>query len=223
MVQTQTQVTAFVAGCITIRPCFVDLYTVREVLIDQIYAPVIKHLDQCETIVDVGANIGLASIFLASQFPEARLLAVEPDPETHQALEANLRRLPNPSQIASVAIWSDRSGICRANHSTQQDRISYLEPRSATDADCLRDVLESVTMHDLLSLLEEPRIDLLKIDTEGAEIELFKGAVSWLEMVRCILIEFHGNSRKEADFDRLMVKYGFHIVEDASNIVVARR
>ena len=83
--------------------------------------------------------------------------------------------------------------------------------------------MASVSMRQLLSMLNKPRIDLLKIDVEGAEVELFKRDLGWLDAVRCIALEFHEGSREKTDFDELMKQHGFTIVEDTGNIVVALR
>src|SRR5215204_1702024 len=65
------------------------------------------------------------------------------------------------------------------------------------------------------------RIDLLKVDVEGAEVELFKGNLEWLRAVSCIAIEFHQGSRQTSGFDEIMSRYGFRIFDTGSHTVVA--
>jgi hypothetical protein len=67
------------------------------------------------------------------------------------------------------------------------------------------------------------KVDLLKVDIEGAEVELFKGNVSWLGCVNSIAIEFHGDSRKQCRFDEIMRNYQFQIYDQDSHTVLAVR
>lgn len=65
------------------------------------------------------------------------------------------------------------------------------------------------------------RIDLLKVDIEGAEVQLLQGAGDWLTKVNAIAIEFHGNSRAESGFDQLT--QGFRIADESPHTVLAIR
>ena len=67
------------------------------------------------------------------------------------------------------------------------------------------------------------RIDILKIDIEGAEVQMFRSDLGWLDRVRSILIEFHGNSRAESKFDSIVKHHGFRIREEDWHTVVAVR
>jgi hypothetical protein len=62
-------------------------------------------------------------------------------------------------------------------------------------------------------------VDLLKVDIEGAEVQLLQGDLSWLDHVRVVAIEFHGDSRKESGFDEIMK--GRRIIDDSSHTTLA--
>jgi hypothetical protein len=64
-------------------------------------------------------------------------------------------------------------------------------------------------------------LDILKVDIEGAEVELFKGDVGWLSRVRAIAIEFHDDSREVSGFDRLMRDHGFRVLDSNPHTVLA--
>jgi hypothetical protein len=68
-----------------------------------------------------------------------------------------------------------------------------------------------------------PRVDLLKIDIEGAETELFKHSKEWIESVGAIAIEFHGNNRKASGFDTVMRQRGFFVDDSHEHTTVAIR
>ena len=65
------------------------------------------------------------------------------------------------------------------------------------------------------------RISILKVDIEGAEVELFQGDLEWLTHVGAIAIEFHKNARAHCSFDEIMREYRFSIVADTSHTVIA--
>lgn len=78
-------------------------------------------------------------------------------------------------------------------------------------------------MSDIIERAAFKNIDLLKIDIEGAEMEVFSGRIDWLKSIGAIAIEFHGESRKASDFDQKVSAYGFTISDiDAHTVLVQR-
>jgi methyltransferase FkbM-like protein len=74
---------------------------------------------------------------------------------------------------------------------------------------------------DLVAVSGFTTVDILKVDIEGAEVQLFSGNLDWLERVRALLIEFHDESRQESDFDAIMRRYHFRIREETRHTVLA--
>ena len=68
-----------------------DALTFDEVFVRRVYGPVVEHLRSCRTMIDLGANIGLASAYLSGHF-RARCLCVEPNPDTFRILKMNFCR-----------------------------------------------------------------------------------------------------------------------------------
>ena len=196
------------------------MFTINEVFVWRYYANIVSHLNRCETIIDLGANIGLVSCFVAANYPRVHIIAVDPDVYTHIALEENLARLGMPYQIVKAGIWSSDRGIARLDADAMR---THFLPRAAGDDDRPDQVLPSVTMQQLRKMLPVDRIDLLKVDVEGAETEIFHGDISWLDLVQCMAIEFHNGTRRQVDFDALMAARGFEIVADGPHTVVAVR
>src|SRR5438309_225550 len=77
-------------GEISLRPATNDLFTFDEVFLTQVYGEVKFWLSEAQTVIDLGANIGLASIYFMHHYPGCRVLAVEPDPENYDVLRQNL-------------------------------------------------------------------------------------------------------------------------------------
>src|SRR5438128_464043 len=82
-----------VHGEVSLREVGSDILTFDEVIKRQVYRNILSKLEQCETVIDLGANIGLASLYFAGRYPSCRLFAVEPNPDTYRMLTANLAEL----------------------------------------------------------------------------------------------------------------------------------
>jgi len=61
------------------------------------------------------------------------------------------------------------------------------------------------------------RIDVLKVDIEGAEVQLFSGDTSWLARVGMLMIEFHSDAREQIGFDALIARHGLRILKDSGS------
>jgi FkbM family methyltransferase len=136
-------------------------------------------------VVDAGANIGMATLYFAQTFPDARIVAIEPEPSNFAALRVNCEGLPNVS-LKHAALWPVRAALQLADSRAENWMFSV---RPASDAG---DVVPAITIPEILAESGADRIDLLKLDIEGAERELFSDACEeWLPRVRMIVIELH--------------------------------
>lgn len=211
------------AGNVWLREYGADSWTFGEVVTDQVYCGVIRQVPQARYIVDLGANIGLASRLFAAAYPSCSILAVEPDPDNVGLLRRNLHELMTVGrcQIEQAAVW-DRTALVGlecpdGNGAYNAYRVGSAGPSGPAQ------LVQGFTMGDLLRRCAFPQIDLLKIDVEGAEVEVFRGDLRWLDSVLNIAIEFHHDSRRRSTFDELMDRHGF-VVEDAlKHTVIARR
>lgn len=161
-----------------------DVTTYRSVVLAEEYAADLPFTPR--TIVDLGANIGLAAVWFAKRYPGARIVAVEPDRGNFALLEANTVALPQV-QPACAAIWAEDRVVHMVDPGLGPWGLRVAEP---TEAGPGVDV-EAISMPTLMERFELERIDLLKIDVEGAERRLFDGDVAWLERVGAIAIELH--------------------------------
>jgi FkbM family methyltransferase len=120
--------------------------------------------------------------------------------------------------LLHAALWSSDTPIAPAV-STRAWQQAAFRVRPAAGGE--QSPIAGLTMSSLLREAGRQQIDLVKIDIEGAESELFRGQVAWLESVRALAIEFHGHSREEIGFDQLVQHAGFEIVADTSHTVFA--
>ena len=137
-----------------------------------------------------GANIGMASIYFALTYPEARIIAVEAEASNFAMLIRNVRGYPSIIPVRA-ALWN-RDG-----------EISVIEPDPATGPggkwSCITKEgpgpkVRAVTMQTLMREMGIPAIDIAKMDIEGSEQEVFEDT-SWLTGLRCLMIELHDEYR----------------------------
>jgi FkbM family methyltransferase len=136
-------------------------------------------------IVDAGAYVGYASLSLANQYPNAKVVAIEPEASNFDVLSCNIRPY---EQIRAVnaALWSHQTKV-RIRNPTDRHWALQVAPAAAGDG-----TIDSITIPDVLAMAGEETIDILKLDIEGAEKELFAdGCQEWMGKVRVIIIELH--------------------------------
>jgi FkbM family methyltransferase len=167
------------------------LETFREIWIDRRYAAHGCDVRQGEAIVDIGAHVGIFSVWAADQHPDAPILAVEPSPPLVAFLRRNVERsgLRNVS-IAEVACGRERGRAVLHRGACELTNSLYRTQREA-DPDRSEEV-DLVTLHDLFESHGIARCGFLKLDCEGAEYDILLGAsAQTLGRVRQIAMEYH--------------------------------
>jgi FkbM family methyltransferase len=132
-------------------------------------------------IVDAGANIGLASVWFANQYPKARIIAIEPEPDNVRMLRKNTRYYPNISVVAA-ALW-DHATTLAIDYSANST-AGWKVVKAAGG-------VPSISIPEVMQCFNLDRIDLLKVDIEGAEKEVFEASSDWIKSVGTIAIELH--------------------------------
>lgn len=137
-------------------------------------------------IVDGGANIGCASIFFAHKFPQATIVAIEPEWSNFKILQDNVSHLPNVKAL-KAAIWNIDGHVEIQNPSADNwaFQVQQSTPQSSSR-------VHALTIPSIMEIAKTERIDILKLDVEGAEKEIFdETSVQWLDRVGIIIIELH--------------------------------
>ncbi len=132
-------------------------------------------------ILDCGAHIGLASIYFAQRHPKAEIHAFEADPGIFALYERNIRSMGLESiRRHNKAVWVHGDGVAFASSGDDSGHIVGGDAGTS---------LPSVRLRDVISGLE--RVDMLKLDVEGAEFAILRDCVDILERVRRTVIEVH--------------------------------
>lgn len=160
------------------------LYSVKELFVEEIYK--FKAQDDTPYIIDCGSYIGTSILFFKTQYPNAKILAFEPDNSNFELLNNNIKNWDlKDIEIQNAAIWIDNLGV---NFIADGNMASKIDESNNT-AHNENKKTKSVRLKDLLT----EKIDFLKIDIEGAEYEVLVDCESKLSFVENLFIEYHGN------------------------------
>ena len=140
-------------------------------------------------IVDVGTNIGMSAVYFSRRYPDATIFAIEPEPANFNILKKNAKMFPSIVPI-NAALWSHDGfiQIFDGGHGSWGTQVREGDDFSG-------DSVKSLKLDTLLFHYGIHRIDLLKIDIEGAECEVFKNAQMWIGRIEAICIELHDRFR----------------------------
>jgi FkbM family methyltransferase len=187
-----------------------DPHVFDQIFVESEFAVLDRLREAPRLVLDLGANVGFASALFLNMFPNAFVLAVEPDPDNARRCMDNLAPYGSRARVVVGAVWPTPGRLVLSRGTFRDGKEWSTEVRQAGDGET-----PDVTAWDipgLLALCPSPSIDLLKIDIEGSEQALFStGTEGWLQHVRNICVELHGPDSERAflkaleayDFERL--------------------
>ncbi len=174
---------------IYLRKSTKDLETFGEIFIKSIYdieLPIYPY-----NIVDAGANIGLATLYFKRKYSNSNIVTIEIENDNIEMVHKNIKDLQNVT-VEHKALYNSKS------------YFKIIDPYNATNSFQIKEVssnenfdIESITLDEILEKNNWETIDLLKIDIEGAEKELFeKNYENWIKKTKIIFIETHDRMKK---------------------------
>jgi FkbM family methyltransferase len=171
----------------------------------------LKTLHKGGIFVDVGANVGGYSVRACKK--GAKTIAVEPDPDNCRVLKLNLQLNQCTDAIVLNIAAGSKQEIRRLYFGSENSPAGY----SVVQDKCDREVKCTVAVKPLdiaiAPLLGDEWIDLLKIDVEGFEVEVIKGALNLLQKTRHIIVEvIPSTESKINEVLGLLKSMGFELV-----------
>lgn len=176
---------------VSLRAGTSDLEVFRRIFIDGEFAPVecLKHV---ELVVDCGANVGYSALYLLRCFPNCHVIAVEPDSANFRELQRNLEAYQDRTTLIRAGVWTSNEPLQMDQAHFRDGRHWARQVRPAADGSA--QTVPGITINSILESARCKRISLLKIDIEGAEVEVLGGDLSWLDKVDAMTIELHDDS-----------------------------
>jgi FkbM family methyltransferase len=155
------------------------IWQFKEIFVEEYYS--FKTDSNAPLIFDCGANVGTSCAFFKKYYPQSRIIAFEPNPNIASYLQTNIRNnfLDN-IEVINKAVWIDANGVDLGLENADDSSI-YLEKNKKK--------VGSIRLKDFLE--KEQTIDMLKIDIEGAEVEVMNDCKDNLKHIKNIFIEFH--------------------------------
>jgi FkbM family methyltransferase len=164
-------------------------------------------IERPRCVVDVGANIGAFALYQAIVKHADHVIAFEPSPHVFPRLAKNMKnnnllnvRLVNAAVGEKEGVLSFSEGKMSIN-----GQVSEFGPLK----------VPCVTLD--AALAGEPIIDILKIDAEGYETHILKGASETLQKTRRVALELHYPGERE-EIDSLLLPHGFSLVKMTNNL-----
>jgi FkbM family methyltransferase len=157
----------------------------------------IGDLKGVRTIVDAGANIGTSAVYFLNAYPEATVIALEPDSSNFEVLRRNLAPYGARAIPLQHALWH-RSEPLKIDRGRYRDGGEWaFQVKEAQGGE--PGEVQGVTLAELMRIHHLDTIDLLKIDIEGAEREVFDApSAACFDRIRAVAIELHGPECREA-------------------------
>ena len=199
------------------RQC--DTWVIEQIFRNEDYRlPAIKDF-QPKLILDCGGNIGCAAVYFANKFPSAQIYSVEPEVNNFLLLRFNTALYGNVHSLNS-ALW-DKETFIRVE--TEGHGVGDFMTFETTDD---ANALKTTTVGKILAESGFDEIDLLKIDIEGAEKEVFSApdVDEWLSKVKVLTIEFHDRMKRGCSYEffKAVSKYKWFFAFRGENLIFIR-
>jgi len=172
-------------------------------------------------IIDAGANIGLSAIFFANKYPNAKIISIEPEVSNYMLLKKNTR---NYSKI--ITLNNALSNIGNQDLNVIDNGLGnwgfITESVGELENINVKNIIKTVSIDDIMKQNNLDYIDIVKIDIEGYEKELFEtNTENWLPKTRCIIIELHDRMKPGCSncFFKAISQYDFSFNFQGENLI----
>ncbi len=172
-------------------------------------------------IIDGGANIGLATLWFARHFPEALIVAIEPDEDNFEILQKNTQHLGTRVSLIKGGLWPRSARLCITNPDAGAAAFRVAELPEGSSGGVM-----AYSIDDICSRASNPCPLIVKLDIEGAQAHLFSDNTAWVSRADLITLElddwllpWQGTSR---NFFRCLSQYPFDYLINKESIFCFR-
>jgi FkbM family methyltransferase len=163
-----------------------DVEVFKQVLLDSEYDFSLPSAPK--VIVDAGANIGLSAVYFANKYPSAVIYALEPEESNFKLLEMNVAAYPQIKPL-HAALWSEDKQIMLVD--PLGGHCGFMTQEETPQKGHQHGFVPAITLDTLMKQKGLKCIDLLKVDIEGAEKEVFESCSTWIGKIGVVMVELH--------------------------------
>lgn len=166
-------------------------------------------------IIDCGANIGLSTIYFKNKFPNAKIIAIEPEKSNFLLLEKNTKEY-NDVFCVKYGVWNKSTNLIINNkYGKWGFMVEEVEHQS-------ENTIPAISIDEIMEKFDINEIDILKIDIEGSEKNLFESNFEcWLSKTKVLIIELHDFMRagSSMSFIKAISNYEFNMARKNENLI----
>lgn len=205
-------------GPLLLRARTSDRVTFQNIFVDGEYA--FELGINPRVIIDGGANVGYSTLFFAERYSQAVVIAVEPEAENFRLLTFNTAPYPNVRPIQK-ALWPRRTHLVMENPHGEPYTFRVRETNQSREGS-----VPTTTIEELLREVGAESLDLLKLDIEGSEKELFEDPARdhWLARNHALIVELHDGFKPGCSqaFEQAVAKYPYRRTMLGENVLLIR-
>jgi FkbM family methyltransferase len=197
-----------------VRAKTADRMIFKEIFIEEIYNKHNIEIEDGDTVVDIGANIGIFSIYASSKVSRGKVFSFEPFEENYKILckQIQSNNLINvfPYNLGVSSITGEQT-LYLSPTNTGGHSIKFDQGASSV-------LIKTITLSEFCKSNNIPRIDFLKIDCEGSEFEILEESPHILDRVKKLVMECHPYKNKSVeDMIELLEKHHFKVIVEDCN------
>lgn len=200
-----------------VRPDTSDVFLIKNIFEFKAYDIELSY--EPKFIIDAGANVGYSAVFFANKYPGVHIVGIEPETSNFRLLQYNTSFYKN-IQLLKSGVWNSDCTLKVMDIGLGKWGFIVVpcdpEEEGAFKACSIKSILAA-------SGFEE--IDILKMDVEGAENEIFSsGFEQWLPRVKVLMIEVHDRMRRgcSKSLFKAISQYDFTLTVRGENLIFIR-
>ena len=191
-----------------------DYGTFEEVIVREAYNVPLDFIPR--RIIDGGGNIGLTAAYLATKYPQAEIVSFEPDSENFEWLSRNVAPYQYVRPMKG-GIWSRSAYLLVKDMGLGNNGFMVEETSGGTP-----NAIQAWSIPDVMQLMHWDNCDIVKLDVEGSEKEIFsENYEGWLPKTKVLIVELHDRMKKgcsKAVFQAIS-RYDFSLQVAGENLV----
>ncbi len=170
-------------------------------------------------IIDAGANVGYSALWFANRYKDARIIAIEPESSNFKILKRNTRCIKRIVPTEG-GLWSKDTFLKIVDDEVDPCGFQVEEVGPSDNS-----AIKAVTLNSILKESGCDKIDILKMDIEGSEKEVFSKNLEWMDRTNIIIIELHDwvFPNTSGPFRSAINKDEWNITEKGENLILKRK